>query len=251
MPPLTNLRTLSTSWVRPHLSETTQGPTGPHRTFPRALSIPICQCLRSLWHHYWDYLPLKQEEGEEALCVSQTASQKGNWRRVATNLCTHASLSSNAALLSAGRIKHDGPPKMAGPRWEDRAARRIGPERPQRTSRILPKRETERPRGKGYRANGCQSICGSQPPLLLLHPSRGGCYTVTRRSLPHTEGRSQGTQALSPCTCSLSLPLCCQKCNLWTRLDLHAQHLPPIRILGPFVCPWKLTSMEVTARDES
>lgn len=32
---------------------------------------------------------------------------------------------------------------------------------------------------------------------------------------------------------------------------LHAQHLPPIRILGPFVCLWKLTSMEVTARDES
>lgn len=53
-------------------------------------------------------------------------------------------LSALTQLCTQGWIKHDGPQKMAG--LEDRAAKLIELERPQRTSRILPKRETERPR---------------------------------------------------------------------------------------------------------
>lgn len=59
----------------------------------------------------------------------------------------HPSLNSNAALLSAGCRKHDGPPKMAGPGWEDRATQLIGLERPQRTSRIPPREKLRGPEG--------------------------------------------------------------------------------------------------------
>lgn len=78
------------------------------------------------------YLPPKQGGEEEAHSVSQTASQKGTLERSCQEDLSGwgvGSLGSNAALCSAGWIKHNGSWEMIG--LGDTAARLTVLKRPQ------------------------------------------------------------------------------------------------------------------------